>query len=103
MHDKHVARILILGTVSLGAILLWSGTDVYADRAGGQQRSAVDPAIEETKEKRFEGVDFSYDVFGGRPGQSAGQMAQQTMAKDQEEKPKVMAKQAKIAARPLSA
>ncbi len=96
MHDKHVTRMLILGAVSLGAILFWSGTDVYADRAGGQQRSAVDPAIEKTKEKGFEGVDFSYDVFGGPPGQSSGQIAQQTMAKGQEVKPKVMAKQAKL-------
>ncbi len=86
----------MMGSASLGIVLAVWGANVYADRAGGQEGPAVDSAIEKTKEKGFEGVDFSYDLFGGPPGQSASQMAQQTMTKDQEEKPKVMAKQAKL-------
>ena len=80
----------------LGVLLALSGSYVYADREGGEARQTVDPAIEKTKEKGFDGVDFSYDLFGGPPGQSAARLAQQAMAKDQEEKPKVMAKQTKL-------
>ena len=69
---------------------------VYADRDGKELRHTVNPAIEKTKEKGFEGVDFSYDLFGGPPGQSSARLAQEAMKKDQEEKPKVMAQQARL-------
>ena len=43
----------------LGVLLAVSGSYVYADREGGEPRQTVDPAIEKTKEKGFDGVDFS--------------------------------------------
>ena len=50
-------------------------------------------SILETKKKGFEGVDFSYDVFGAPPGQDPVKIAEQVQAKERAEKPKVMAKQ----------
>ena len=96
IKTRWMALKTVFCVVSLAMVLTMSGSYVYADREGGEPRHAIDPAIEKTKEKGFEGVDFSYDLFGGPPGQSASRLAQQTMAKDQEEKPKVMAKQAKL-------
>jgi len=96
MHGKYGIRVLLLGALSIGAVLIWVRADVYADRIGGEPRPAGDSAIEKTKEKGFEGVDFSYDLFGGPSGQSISHMAKEAMAKDQEEKPKVMARQAKL-------
>ena len=64
--------------------------------AGDEKRSREASAIEKTKEKGFEGVDFSYDLFGAPPGQSATKIAEEAMAKDKAEKSKVMAKQARL-------
>ncbi|WHZ13672.1 MAG: Cytochrome c peroxidase [Nitrospira sp.] len=69
---------------------------VQAEKQGNDQRRSIDPAIEKTKEKGFDGVDFSYDVFGASPGQSANRLAEEVMAKDAAEKPKVMAKHSKL-------
>lgn len=80
----------------MGMVLTISGSYAYADRDVKASRHAVDPAIEKTKEKGFEGVDFSYDLFGGPPGQSASRLAQEAMAKDQQEKSTVMAQQSKL-------
>ncbi|HMU28840.1 MAG TPA: hypothetical protein PLY42_01760 [Nitrospira sp.] len=82
--------------VSVGVVLAMSVAYVYADREGKEPRHTVNPAIEKTKEKGFEGVDFSYDLFGGPPGQSSARLAQEAMKKDQEDKPKVMAQQARL-------
>lgn len=68
---------------------------VHAERTADPERGGVDSPIERTKEKGFAGVDFSYDLFGGPPGQSATQLAEQAVAKDRKDKPKVMAEQAK--------
>ena len=81
------------GTLMAFAVVLVSNAMVHAERAGQEHRSAADTRIEKTKEKGFDGVDFSYDLFGGPPGQSAARLAEQTMAKDTAEKPEVMAKQ----------
>ena len=64
--------------------------------AGEEKRSREASAIEKTKEKGFEGVDFSYDLFGALPGQSATKIAEEVMAKDKADKPKVMARQAQL-------
>lgn len=57
----------------------------------------MDSAIAETKTKGFDGVDFSYDVFGAPPGQDPQKTAEDTMAKDIAE-PKVLARQKKLLA-----
>jgi cytochrome c peroxidase len=71
-------------------------TPVQAEKQSGEKHPMESSAIETTKEKGFDGVDFSYDLFGAPPGQSATQLAEKVMAKDIEEKPKVMAKQSKL-------
>jgi cytochrome c peroxidase len=53
-------------------------------------------AIEETKKKGFDGVDFSYDVFGAPPGQDPQENAKKVMEKDIADKPKVMERQKKL-------
>src|SRR5919112_1370361 len=58
--------------------------------------SKTEQSIAETKKKGFDGVDFSYDVFGAPPGQDPQKIAEEVMAKDIEEKPKVMAKQKQL-------
>ncbi|MGH7183378.1 MAG: cytochrome B6 [Nitrospiraceae bacterium] len=54
------------------------------------------PSIADTKKKGFEGVDFSYDVFGALPGQDPVKIAEQIKAKDLAEKPKVLAEQKRL-------
>jgi cytochrome c peroxidase len=71
-------------------------TPVQAEKQSGEKHPMESSAIETTKEKGFDGVDFYYDLFGAPPGQSATQLAEKVMAKDIEEKPKVMAKQSKL-------
>lgn len=53
------------------------------------------PAIEETKKKGFDGVDFSYDAFGAPPGQDPQEISQKVKEKDIADKPKVMDRQKK--------
>lgn len=94
MSDRKAAGVLLGAAVALGAVVApWML--VHAERAIDQERGGVDSPIERTKEKGFAGVDFSYDLFGGPPGQSATQLAEQAVAKDRKDKPKVMAEQAK--------
>ena len=76
--------------------LIDSGALVQAEKPKDAARFQENPAIEKTKEKGFEGVDFSYDLFGAPPGQSATKIAEEAMAKDVADKPKVMAKQARL-------
>jgi cytochrome c peroxidase len=94
MSDRKAAGVLLGAAVALGAVVApWML--VHAERTAGPERGGVDSPIERTKEKGFAGVDFSYDLFGGPPGQSATQLAEQAVAKDRKDKPKVMAEQAK--------
>ena len=72
--------------------LIDGGALVQAEKPKDGMRLTENPAIEKTKEKGFEGVDFSYDLFGAPPGQSATKMAEEATAKDIADKPKVMAK-----------
>jgi cytochrome c peroxidase len=71
-------------------------TLVQAERQGDEKHPRENPAIEKTKEKGFDGVDFSYDLFGAPPGQSATKIAEEAMKKDMADKPKVMATQSKL-------
>ena len=81
-----------------GAVLLFGAGEalVRAEKPGDEKRHQENPAIEKTKEKGFDGVDFSYDLFGAPPGQSATKIAEEGMAKDLADKPKVMAKQTRL-------
>jgi cytochrome c peroxidase len=54
------------------------------------------PAIEETKKKGMDGVDFYYDVLGAPPGQDPQEISQKVKEKDIAEKPKVMDRQKKL-------
>ncbi len=92
-----------------GRILAWffaiGGTFLFLTEGGAvaqpensqdERRPQGNRAIEKKKEKGFEGVDFSYDLFGAPPGQSATKIAEEVMAKDVADKPKVMAKQVQL-------
>ena len=72
------------------------GAVAQAENSQDERRSQGNRAIEKKKEKGFEGVDFSYDLFGAPPGQSATKIAEEVMAKDVADKPKVMAKQVQL-------
>ncbi len=61
-----------------------------------QPKDKLDLELTETKKKGFEGVDFSYDVFGAPPGQDPDKNADEGKAKDIAEKSKVIAKQKKL-------
>ena len=61
-----------------------------------RSKEKTDPAIAETKKKGFDGVDFSYDVFGAPPGQDPQEIARKVTEKDIAEKPKVMARQKQL-------
>jgi cytochrome c peroxidase len=62
----------------------------------GRQQMSQPNSIEQAKMKGFEGVDFSYDLFGAPPGQDPQKSFEQVMKKDMAEKPEVMAKQRKL-------
>jgi cytochrome c peroxidase len=61
-------------------------------------KEKADSAIAETKTKGFDGVDFSYDIFGVPPGQDPQKTAEDAMAKDIADKPQVLARQKKLLA-----
>lgn len=68
------------------------------DKAPKEKKPAgkTTPAIEETKKKGFDGVDFYYDVFGAPPGQDPQENFRNVKEKDIADKPKVMARQKKL-------
>ncbi|MBA2486151.1 MAG: hypothetical protein H0V35_08635 [Nitrospira sp.] len=87
---------LFVGAYITSALYGAAETLVRAEKPGEEKRARDNSAIEKTKEKGFDGVDFSYDLFGGPPGQSATQLGEAAMAKDIADKPKVMAKHARL-------
>ena len=100
-RKKHVTAILFV--VLAGIILYWfaqGGSKGFAEDGGDQEKSRTkekgDAAIADTKKKGFDGVDFSYDVFGAPPGQDPRETARKVMEKDIAEKPKVMARQKQL-------
>ena len=91
--------------VVLGVVGVWGastfGEFVLAENApakAGKSRANVKESIAETKKKGFDGVDFSYDVFGAPPGQDPAKLAEQVKAKEMAEKSKVLAKQKQLLA-----
>ena len=100
-----LATITVIGTVGLwGACTL--GDQGLAEQRDSAPRKAEksrvkdtpNDSIAETKKKGFEGVDFSYDVFGAPSGQDPQKIAEEGKAKDIADKPKVMAKQKQLLA-----
>jgi len=95
-----VASVLLLsGGVWLACSLNSNGLaeerkNTKAHKAGGAVSSKE--SIADTKTKGFDGVDFSYDVFGAPPGQDPQKISEQVKAKDIADKPKVMAAQNKL-------
>ncbi|WP_447985211.1 cytochrome B6 [Nitrospira sp. Nam74] len=86
---------MVAGIVcALGA---WNGEGAaQRDTSSSKDKDKTDSAIAETKMKGFDGVDFSYDVFGAPPGQDPQKIADEAMAKDIAEKPQVLARQKKL-------
>ena len=78
-------RVWLQGLCITGSLALASWALVM-DRAGlaqstpeGKKQQAQVGALEDAKLKGFEGVDFSYDVFGATPGQDAQKIAEEVM------------------------
>ena len=83
-----------VSAIVFAAGLWWVHSFTGVGLAGEQKDSRK--AITETKTKGFDGVDFSYDVFGGPVGQDPVTNAEQSKTKDIADKPQVMAKQNKL-------
>src|SRR5919112_1927883 len=97
MIQTKGGSVRVLGVAAGVFFALWaSHAQGAAQRDASAGKGTTDSAIEETKAKGFDGVDFSYDVFGAPPGQDPQKIAEEVMAKDIEEKPKVMAKQKQL-------
>ena len=62
----------------------------------GKKQQAQMGSLEDAKHKGFEGVDFSYDVFGAPPGQDGLKVAEEVMKKDVGQKSDVMKRQHKL-------
>ncbi len=101
------SRMAMVGLLMVGTTAIWfqSATDsrLSAEERDDAQKSGKSrmtkgqtESIAETKMKGFDGVDFSYDVFGGPPGQDPIKNAEQGKAKDIADKPKVLARQQKL-------
>jgi cytochrome c peroxidase len=86
----------LVGVAVLSFVALnGSGFAEESARKGKSHEKPLSP-IEEKKQKGFDGVDFSYDLFGAPPGQDPQKSADEAMAKDIAEKPDVMARQKKL-------
>jgi hypothetical protein len=98
MKNKVLLQILCV-TASV-ALASWA---LVMDRAGlaqptpeGKKQQAQVGTLEDAKQKGFEGVDFSYDVFGAPSGQDGLKTAEEVMKMDIAEKPDVMKRQHKL-------
>ena len=117
MKKQGVAAAVLIGTVSVWWACTMGEPGLAQPRGtekGSPDQSMAEPrtdtrstektrtkdrrnsSIADTKTKGFDGVDFSYDLFGAPPGQDAYQIAEEVQAKDIAEKPKVMAKQKQL-------
>lgn len=98
MQMSSKAWLRLIGFIAVSTLLGAGQTVMQTEKEGDEKRhtSTENPAIEKAKEKGFEGVDFSYDLFGGPPGQSVTQLAEKAKAKDMANKSNVMAKQSKL-------
>ncbi|MEP6601003.1 MAG: cytochrome B6 [Nitrospirota bacterium] len=96
-RKKQLTTILfVLLAILISYWFTQPGTKGFAQDAvqeKSRSKDKIDPAIEETKKKGFDGVDFSYDVFGAPPGQDPQETARKVMEKDIADKSKVMSRQ----------
>lgn len=105
-RQRHLIAVLVVA----GAMGTW-GAYSSGDRSFAEQRDNApsraetnrppvkpDGSIADTKKKGFDGVDFSYDVFGAPPGQDPVKISEQAKAKEIAEKSKVVAKQKQLLA-----
>ena len=90
-----VGIVCITGAWHVGRV---DGAAQDRHRNAAPAKETADSAIAETKTKGFDGVDFSYDVFGVPPGQDPQKTAEDAMAKDIADKPQVLARQKKLLA-----
>jgi len=96
-HRVWLQVVCITGGI---AVASWA---LVMDRAGlaqptpeGRKQQAQVGGIDDVRQKGFDGVDFSYDVFGAPPGQDALKVAEEVMKKDIAQKPDVMKRQHKL-------
>lgn len=96
--NRRGMRIGTAGIVVSAVCAIWAWNTGNVDGAAQDRprKEKTESAIEETKTKGFDGVDFSYDVFGAPPGQDPQKTAEDVMAKDIADKPHVLARQKKL-------
>ena len=100
-RPRTVLTILVIAGVAGISEAGMSNELVLAESAppkAEKSRGTVKESIPETKKKGFDGVDFSYDVFGAPSVQDPTKLAEQVKAKDVAEKSKVLAKQKQLLA-----
>ncbi|HET9575018.1 MAG TPA: hypothetical protein VFP04_01385, partial [Nitrospira sp.] len=91
-------RLAMIAGISCVSLLVFhvNRTCLAQPTSQGKKQEAQVGTIEETKKKGFEGVDFSYDVFGAPPGQDPQRLAHEVMKKDIVDKPDVMKRHQKL-------
>jgi cytochrome c peroxidase len=89
MPDSRIVTVTFL-SVLVVASSSWLFAAGKSGPAQSRQPDDENASIADTKKKGFDGVDFSYDVFGGPPGEDPQNNARKAMEKDVAEKPTVM-------------
>ena len=92
---NRLAMIVGISCVSF-LVLQVNRTGLAQPTSPGKKQETQIGTIEETKKKGFEGVDFSYDVFGAPSGQEPQKIAHDVMKKDIADKPDVMKRHRKL-------
>ena len=100
-----IAALMLAGATGFWAAFSW-GDHGFAEQReniprqteSSQQPAKLKESIAETKKKGFDGVDFSYDVFGAPSGQDPVKISEQVKTKDIADKPKVLGKQKQLLA-----
>src|SRR5690242_17199419 len=95
-HPVRLGFFAIGTALFLSCLVVDSRIGIAQPTAEGIKQQAQVATIDDTKKKGFEGVDFSYDVFGAPPGQDPNKTAEQVMKKDIAEKPSVMKRQQQL-------
>jgi len=91
-------RLAMIVGISCVSLLVFhvNRTGLAQPTSQGKKQETQVGTIEDTKKKGFEGVDFSYDVFGAPPGQDPQKIAHEVMKKDIADKPDVMKRHRKL-------
>lgn len=98
VQSPWLNRLAMIAGISCVSLLVFhvNRTGLAQPTSQGKKQEAQVGTIEETKKKGFEGVDFSYDVFGAPPGQDPQRLAHEVMKKDIVDKPDVMKRHQKL-------